>query len=504
MVSMPGRIIGRCVVPALTVIALTGCATNWHDAHKTYATPYEQGQFATASEEVTRIAKSISTQDKVLVDLEAGAILRAAGKISESNASLDDADKMIGDYSQWPTVKITEEAVAALTTVRTIYYRGTLCDLVMLNVYRALNHMELGNADGARTYLIRASFVQQDIADKYAAELRKEQAKLDQEKVDPQGQYDVNKTLTAKDAQGQSLDQRLKHDTYKDLYNLQPYADYINPFCDYMSGVYFLGAALDPSDRERAATSFKRTASMVKANPFVLEDVQEAERVANGATVTPTTYVIFETGVAPEMDQVQIPLPLFIFSNQAPTVVLYFPVMKPRAGCAPFCRVTTSGGGSYQTVVVSDMDSVIEQEFKNQLPTLITRMLIGAATKAAIDAAVKQGLKNESDFAQIAFSIASTVYQTAMNQADLRLWESLPKQFQVARFPTPDDRTVTLNVLDNTPAIKVKLASGSGRINVVWVKSVRAGIPAVVRQFVIGPNGTPPPAPPTTNMATIN
>src|SRR5215472_288638 len=103
MVEMAGRLLGRFIVLTLTVTALTGCATNWHDAHKTYAAPYEQGQFAAASEAVTRIGKSISKQDKVLVDLEAGAILRAAGKISESNAALDDADAMIGDYSQWPT-----------------------------------------------------------------------------------------------------------------------------------------------------------------------------------------------------------------------------------------------------------------------------------------------------------------------------------------------------------------------------------------------------------------
>jgi hypothetical protein len=280
----------------------------------------------------------------------------------------------------------------------------------------------------------------------------------------------------------------------------------VNPICDYLTGIYFYGAGLDPSDHERAAVAFKRAFSMTTSNAYLAQDIAAADRVANGSTPAATTYVLFETGLAPELDQVQIPLPLFIFSNQAPTVVLYFPIIKSRGDFAPYLRVD-AGGQAYQSLLVSDIDAVMMQEFKNELPTVITRMIIGAATKAAIDAAAKQGLKNQNEIAQLGFDVVSTIYQVQMNQADLRAWRSLPKQFQVARFDTPADRTLNITVGDGSAPTTVTLVDNpAARVNVVYVKSVRAGLPPVIRQFAVTPGNPPaPPAPeamPATQPAT--
>jgi len=474
-------IIHNSLAVAVGLLSL-GCAANWHDNGKDFLNPYENGHLTKAATEATRSAKDGVEHDKVILNLEAGAILRAVNRIPESTAAFDAADALVGDYNQWPEVRFSEEIAAAVTTVRNTNYRGYLSDLVMLNVYRALNAMETGNSDAARTNLVRASFVQQDIATKYADALANAQQKLDAKgaQAKQKGDYDTNATMNQRLDGGQTVEEKLVGSS--DLQDLRATKNYVNPFADYLQGIYFLSSGVDASDRERAAVAFKRVAGMMPNNPYVAQDVEEAERVANGAALAPITYVIFETGLPPYRDQIQIPLPLFILNNQAPSVVLYFPTIHSRDGYVSELTVS-AGGGQYTSAIVADMDAIVKQEFRNQLPTIITRMIIGAATKAVIDAASKQAMKNQDATAQLAVSLGMLLYQAAFNQADLRTWRTLPKQFQVARVPTPSDRNLTLRLSDGSYAIPVQLPEG--KANIVYVKSIRAGVQPIVRSFAL-------------------
>src|SRR6059058_4028880 len=99
----------RISLLSCAMLLATGCAKNWHESHKEFSDPFERGQYDQASAAAVSIAKEGADTDKVLLNMEAGAILRTAGKIQESNAAFDEADSRIGDYNNWPTVKISEE-----------------------------------------------------------------------------------------------------------------------------------------------------------------------------------------------------------------------------------------------------------------------------------------------------------------------------------------------------------------------------------------------------------
>jgi hypothetical protein len=469
---------GGIVVAALLLLSpVVGCQTNWHQNSHEFLQPYENGNYAQATTVVTKNAKNGVAHDKVLLRLEEGAILRAAGKLPESNAAFDAVDGLVGNYEEWPTVRLSEEAALALTTVRNANYRGNLTDLVFMNSYRALNAMELGQMEAARIALIRAAFVQGDIAAKYRSQLEQKQAQLDGQRKGRN--YDADRTLKADVGGGMNVQQRVE--TSSQLAGMQPYADYMGPWADYLQGVFFLANANDASDRERAAVAFKRAAGMLQGNAYLAQDVAEVERVANGGQRSPVTYVFFETGLAPERRQEQIALPLFIIGHNVPSFVIAFPILSPRGNHAQ-SLTASAGGGTFQTEVVCDVDRVIGQEFKNNLSTTITRAVIAAVTKSAIDAATQQALKNEDPAVQLIAGIGMFVWQAAFNQADLRTWRTLPKQFQVARVPTPSDRQLSLRVADGTPGIVVQLPA-DGQVNVVYVKSVRAGVPPTVRTF---------------------
>jgi hypothetical protein len=460
---------------------IVGCAPNWHDNGQTFLNPYESGNLTKASTEVARCAKDGVPTDKVLFLLEDGAIQRAAGKLKESNDAFAKADELVGDYNQWPTVRLSEEAAAALTTVRNVNYRGYLTDLVMMNTYRALNDMELGDLAGARVALIRAGFVQNDIAEKYAKELAK-----NQEKLQAKNSNNAQQSLNARNKDGLTAQECVEKKS--GLTEMQAYADFLGPWADYLQGIFFMSTGRDASDHERARVAFRRAAGMVPNNPYIQQDIAEAERVANGGALTPVTYVIFETGLAPERGQIQIPLPLFLIGNHAPSVVLYIPTIESRDSFVPSLTVE-AGGGSFKPQVVCDIDRVIKQEFKNQLPTMITRMVIGAVTKAAADAAAQQALKNQDASVQLVAGIGMFAYQSAMNQADLRTWKTLPKQFQVARVPTPADRKIRLRTAEGTFLAPVELPAAT--VDIVYVKSIRTGIAPSVRIFSL--EGAPAP-----------
>ena len=43
-------------------------------------------------------------------------------------------------------------------------------------------------------------------------------------------------------------------------------------------------------------------------------------------------------------------------------------------------------------------------------------------------------------------TVVGSIYRYAMNTADTRSWETLPKEFQVAQIPMPSDRKVHVNL----------------------------------------------------------
>ncbi|HZI31747.1 MAG TPA: hypothetical protein VFF11_05360, partial [Candidatus Binatia bacterium] len=97
--------------------------------------------------------------------------------------------------------------------------------------------------------------------------------------------------------------------------------------------------------------------------------------------------------------------------------------------------------------------------------------------------------------------LATAAYQMAVNIADTRTWTTLPKEFQICRFPTPPDgrielstpngmkTSVTINALANSAKIDLTSSSAEASlntgstINVVYVKSINTGTPLLVSQF---------------------
>ena len=453
---------------AMTVVFLaTGCKTYQEQNHVIQY--WQQGRLTNAVVEATKMAeKKAGGKDAIIWRLEQGAVLRANGQYEDSNKAFDIAQQKMDDYAQKAKVRLGQETGALLSNQAELDYEGRAYDGIMLNTYMALNYLALGEPDKARPELIRAYQRQQD-------------AVADNQKRIQKVQDEAAKNKDSAAIQRAQNDPGLKSqisNASTNLNNLKPYAAYVNPFTVYLDGLFFMTDAADNSDLERARKSFERVTEMAPGNGYVKEDLTMTDKLINGRPLPPTTFVIFETGCAPVRDQIRIDIPIIV--TKVSYVGAAFPTLKPQGN---FVRSLTvaADGKNFDTSLVSDMDSVIGLDFKNEMPIVITKTIAATVVKAVAAYAANAAAGQQNDWGGLLMQIGTAIYQAAVNIADERTWTTLPKQFQVCHFPTPPGRKIELKTPDARQTIQVTI--GDGTINLIYVKSISATSPLLVTQM---------------------
>lgn len=314
---------------ALVGLAATGCRTYKDQNH--VIQHWRQYNLTNAVVEATKIAdKKAGGKDAIIWRLEQGAVLRGNGQYQESNVAFDKAQARIDQYAQEAKVKVGSEAAALLSNQANLPYVGRAYDGIMLNTYKALNYLQLGEPDKARVELIRAYQRQQDAVE-------------DNKKRIENTQQEAAKSKDKKTMDKAEQDPKVKakmQGAYADLDKLKAYADYVNPFTVYLDGLFFMANAADASDLERAHKSLERVVGFNPDNNYVKQDLKALDGVMQGKPLTPTTYVIFETGCAPVRDQFRIDLPTFI--PKSPYVGAAFPTLKNQGDYIHRLKVTAN------------------------------------------------------------------------------------------------------------------------------------------------------------------
>jgi hypothetical protein len=504
MTSSPHLIL-RAAACATTLLLLAGCSTYSQKTADRDA-EFRTGRLAAAAGRADRDGeKHHKGKDGVIHRLEQGAILRAlssspetppasAGDIvARSNAAFDAAEERINQYEERAKVKVASETTALLTNLANLPYRGRAYDKVMLNTYKALNHLRLGNADAARVELNRAFQRQADAVAENARRI--EEAREEAEKA-AAGEFSNGKGGkapafdVARAAEGAGADAGLAQAAAAAdaVASAQPYADYVNPFSVLLDGLFFSAHAADAADLEHARKSLERAAGMAPDNTFVREDLAE---VAAGRRPSGVTYVVFETGSGPYRDQIAINLPLFLLTptQTAPSSInCALPVLKFHDDYLQSITIAPAapGAAAVTPALVCSMDSVVARDFKNEWPTTLTKTIVSAGIKAALDTVIQKQVKDNAGgneaakaLTQLGAKLFTAVLQTAVNIADTRAWRTLPKEFHYARLTTPDDRALVINAGGQEQ--RVQLAGGD--VNIVYIKSITPGTPLLINQF---------------------
>ena len=438
----------------------SGCAAfrNYNEEAQGFYQDYRVGRYERAAAAVTKMAeKRDDAPDALIWRLEQGAVLRAAGQYAASNAAFTAAETLINAFDARATVSARDlgsEAGAALTNPNVIPYRGFAYDRIMLNTYKALNYLSLGQFEDARVELRRAYERQQQAVTQFADEIRQTQEETARQSSD------TRRVLQDRGVQGQ-LERQLRETN-----EFRGYADFVNPFTVYLDALVFLGTGTDNSDLERARVDLERCAGMVGAHPAFAAEAGALARRAGNQPLDPTVYVLVENGVAPTRREVRIDLPLPLPRRDLVMVDAAFPVLRFQR--PPFTSLRLSAGGRTlaDTELLSSMESIVAAEFKQRLPGLTARTLAATVAKGVAQYQMRK------QFGDVGL-LAGAIYSIVSTRADLRTWQSLPRDFQFARIAHPG--TPSLEISNPQGSDRLTVALPAGELLLVYVKAPSGG-----------------------------
>lgn len=409
---------------------------------------------------------------EILAWLEWGSILHDSGDHAGSTSALLSAEAGFDTQDRRPRTSLSEEFWAAATNPQNVAYRGSPTDRVLAPTIRGVNNLIGGDLDGARSAFNEASLRQTQ-----ALDLRREQvdaAKAARSDSSRRGPVDIARSAAAME---QNAELRAR---FSNLERFEAYRDFVNPFTELLHGVVRLGARRDAGDDERAVALLRSVAGMVPDSAFVGTTLLDAEASMNGVRHAGVTHVFFATGFAPWRESFRIELPLFLVNDEVDYVGINFPTLVFDEDADRSLTVETADE-FVRTEVVADMDRLVAVDFREELPALITRAVIGSAAKIAASWGLNRATSDDETL-NTAVRIAAGLYLLSQNRADTRSWSTIPKQYQYARVRTPGSGEIRLS----TPGGRETLIRAEPEaVTLVFVRSLRPGVRLRVQTVVL-------------------
>lgn len=375
--------------------------------------------YAGALEVVEKIDK---TNSLLLYYYERGLVLHYENAYVESNDAFEKAEALLEDLY---TKSVVRELVALTVTEGFSQYRGDAFEAVLVNYYKILNYLYLGDVDGAAVECRRISRKLQMLQDGGESYFEN----------DPFLQY---MTAMVYEAAGDAPDAEVSYrvavatyDTLQTLYHVEAPAFL---FCDAAANARRVG------DVEAVATFAQRA---------------ECERPPSGFG---RVNVLLEGGFVVHKDESNIVLPIFEsdrwednddFANEValrrnvayenrPRVKYWLkismPVLIPTpvpfqgARVRPVRRdgVDISDAAAQRTFLVENIDALAEHAFAEKEFKILVRAIVRAL--------VKYNLQQKVDKEDRTLGALVNIFNIATETADTRSWTSLPEKIMMARL----------------------------------------------------------------------
>ncbi|GEM_PF-336011 len=394
--------------------------TNATDANATQLTPHEAR---------LKILDENDTQD-LLWTYKAGAAAMDEKLFLRSTEIFDISEQLIKKYDEQILAgKFAASVVSLLTNDNFLDYTPRIYEKIMVNTYKGIDFMLAGRFADARVEFNRA-MVRQDRAKEFFAKeieqtkkkIKKEQKEELKKKGAKGSRKQYKKTLRNKKTLGM-IEKR-----YSNLFAFKPYRDFVNPFSTYMAGLYFYNVHDYRKAEERWKEAYGMIRKLEKGAGIVRRDLRlavAAKRSGRKHYPRHYTWVVFLNGEGPVKKDLIFNIPLFLVSSNIAYARIALPTLKMRQRAYPDLEIR-KGKRRYKTGRIASMDRIIKAEFKKRFDLVVTRALARTVTQAIIQ-------KQLQDHFGIFGTLVGAAYQAVMNQADIRIWDSLPKDFQVAR-----------------------------------------------------------------------
>ena len=466
------------------VLLAAGCAgTADLNRMSQFQGPYAQGDYVGAATTLGGEDGLDYDEENLLTSLQVGAALRAAGSFDTSQTAFDRAESKL----LWKADEIDdageflEEGLSIVGNDLISSYHGNIYDGVLINTYKAMNALNLGDEDRVRVELNRADQRQENAVYQLAAKVKALGEEDAEETADREAQSaEIDQTHAEATKSGSELGQRITA-----VRGMGKYKDLRNPFTDWLHGAFRLATG----EPNRASDLFRNAVVLDgEHNSYVKEDFRLAEEAAGTVTdnMLRRVWIVHEDGLGPHLDEFRFDLPVF-----APGGLIYSGIAVPEfvTGTPGIGSLfVEAGGASYRTEPLLNVDRYAVTEFQAGYDAIIGKAIASAVVKVVAQIAAQEAAEQMSDsISAMLLKIGSTAFAAATTQADTRMWRALPQSINVVSLPWPEDNRVRISSGTGGKIADIQLPSAA--FVLITVKTVSAGAPAVVHVAALGGGG---------------
>jgi len=394
--------------------------------------------------------------------MQTASLYRLTADYEKSNLYFDHIeDVMYQEDTESVLQTAGETALSTFTNDTFLDYEQTMYDSIMVNTYKAINFMAIGDVKNARVEWNRSDDRQRRAAEFFAEKIneKKEQQRQDAEKElkeqDLESGPDIDKSI--------SRSQEVLAKQGIDMSQWSAYDGYINPFSTFMHGLFFMLNAQDKSDLSKGIDSLKRVKDITHTS-VASQTLDLANQLLAGKQSLNSlnkVWVIFENSEMAKKEEFRVDLPLFLVSDDVNYAGIALPKLSERPDNFQNLEVNET-----KTEVIADMDKIIKAEFKEEFSLILTREI----TRTIVKTVLQKQLGDEKS----ALGVAGGLVQALTTEADTRTWSMLPKNFQAAVLNAPKDHKITISSQGLAQPIVVDVAADKNTI--IYVKAVNSSM----------------------------
>jgi len=353
--------------------------------------------------------KAYTKPNAALYYLEHGIIAHYASDYEESNQCLAQAESIMDELY---TKSLSKEAASFLISDNTIPYRGEDFENALVNLFMALNYVELGLWEDALVEARKVDSKLSVINSQYAE---------DKENVYKEDGFIRFLMGVLYEAEGENNDAFISYRKAEEIYRtdyLQNYGIYPPPFL--IENLLIAARAMDfHEEMAEIQTVYGDVAFM---NPAEKKEMAEV-------------YFIHYNGLAPEKVERQwfVPMP------DGYVVKIAYPSFERRdyrisRGEIALMSLTSGCSFRFPTVLMEDIGSIAVMNLENRLDRIKAKAIARATAKyLATMAAVRSVEDEKEESLALLVQIAGNLVSMMTEQADVRHWRLLPAEIRVGR-----------------------------------------------------------------------
>ncbi len=433
---------------------------------------YAQNAFADEDfEEAVWAIEKISPpeRDRLCFLLELGTVYHAMGDYESSNAHFLRAVEVMEEFDERAVISVRDSAAFAaslLVNDKARPYRGSPFERVLLHTYLAMNFLLQRDLENARVEILQAYEQQRKARQEHSERIERTKQEAEMNKWD-------SDVIIAR-----------VHGAYEDQRDLLEKAGnvYQNAFTYYLSSlVYELGGeisdayidaktvhSLNPNflparrDLLRFSKRLGLRADYEKWREQFGDELEDAVPAGHGEVV-----LIHQRGLAPVKEQIKLSLPIPLKDHWT-VVTIALPKYRSRPSRAQTVRLLADGQDLGTAQALMDVEATAVRDLWNQAPGIALRQLLRAAGRVSV---TEYARRKGGDILFIPLLLLGH----AMEQADLRSWISLPREFQVLRTTLPaGPHDVVMELVDGRDLERIALDALPVREGGVTVVNLRS------------------------------